>query len=83
MFEYFLAAGIARECSDVYRDLGGLRLSGSQHNTEGVVEVCYQSTSQSPLEWGVVCAETENWANENANVVCRQLGFADQGKTIH
>ncbi len=70
-------AGIARECSDVYRDLGGLRLSGSQHNTEGVVEVCYQSTSQSSLEWGVVCGQ--NWANENAVVVCRQLGFADQG----
>ena len=40
----------------------------------GAVEICYNN------QWEGVC--NEHWDNDNAKVVCRQLGFPDIGIVI-
>ena len=52
--------------------LGDVRLVGGSNFTEGRVEVCYNNT------WGTVC--DNGFGVEDATVVCRQLGFSDEGK---
>ena len=47
-----------------------IRLVGDRNNKfEGRVEVCQDG------EWKTVC--NRGWGNEEAQVVCRQLGFAE------
>ena len=47
---------------------GDLRL---QDGFSGRLEICQYNT------WGVVC--TENWDDDGASVVCRQLGYDVEG----
>ena len=48
---------------------GSIRLISSSSPLEGRVEIYYAG------EWGTIC-ET-GWNNEDARVVCRQLGYRD------
>lgn len=51
-------------CSD-----SDVRLVGSNKTSEGTVEVCYYNN------WGII--SDESWGSEEAQVVCRQLGFSN------
>ena len=50
---------------------GATRLSGSSLANEGRVEICQSG------QWKTVC--DNNWSENEARVVCRQLGYSDQG----
>ena len=50
---------------------GEVRLVDGADETEGLVEVCYSGI------WGRVC-DDYFWGENEARVVCRQLGFSDQ-----
>ena len=56
---------------------GTIRLSstgGDVNSTFGRVEVCVNGT------WGTVCDDF--WGNEDASVVCQQLGLSKYGKSL-
>ena len=59
----------------IFRDFrccdGAIRLSGVSLANEGRVEICQSG------EWKTVC--DNNWSKNEARVVCRQLGYSDQG----
>lgn len=49
-----------------------MRLLDGANDTEGRVEVCFEEV------WGNVCHDF--WGSRDAQVVCRQLGYAADGK---
>jgi len=57
---------------------GNLRLVGESNYRQGRVEVYILSGGQTG--WGTVCDDF--WDNQDARVVCRQLGFGDTGSSI-
>ena len=57
------------DCND-----GDLRLMGSQWSYEGTIEVCYGKL------WGLI--SDSDWNQQNAEVVCRQLGYQIQGNIL-
>ena len=59
----------ASACQD-----GDARLRGGRYPQEGVVEICRNQ------QWGRVC--DDYWDKNDSTVVCRQLGFSEQGKSV-
>ena len=49
-----------------------IRLVGGRNKFEGRVEVCQDG------QWKTVCSR--GWGDEEAQVVCRQLGFAEDSR---
>jgi len=57
---------------------GTLRLVGGSNYTNGRVEIYILSVSN--VGWGTVC--DGGWDNNDAEVVCRQLGFGSSGTAL-
>ena len=54
-------------------EYGELRLVGGSSDKEGRVEICVGGV------WGTIC--DDNYDRTDAAVICRQLGFGDEGNT--
>ena len=55
---------------------GNLRLIGGSNYRTGRVEIFIEPNNT----WGTVC--DDNWNDQNAQVVCRQLGLGTNGTSI-
>ena len=51
---------------------GGVQVHGGSEPRSGQVELCWMGG------WVTICEN--DWSNETANVVCRQLGYSGFGK---
>ena len=59
---------------DVICNIGDVRLVGGTNPLEGRVEICFYN------QWGTMCGES--WSANEAQVACRQLGYASAGKCV-
>ena len=59
-----------------YCDYGDIRLVGRETEARGILEMCVYS------EWGTVCGD-DQWTNDAASIVCRQLGFSPYSESLH
>lgn len=50
---------------------GDVRLVGSSFSYEGTVEICFDNL------WGLI--SDSSWTQQDAEVVCQQLGYEAQG----
>ena len=64
----FIVYAVSTQCNH-----GDVRLVNGSAPNEGRVEVCVNSI------WGTVC-DVMGWGNEDAEVICRQLGYTPEGK---
>ena len=64
-----ITVGNESSCSD-----GEIRLMDGANNLEGRVEICFGGV------WGTVC--DDGWDQNDATVVCRQLGYLEAGMTL-
>ena len=55
---------------------GSLRLAGGSNYKTGRVEIFIESNNT----WGTVC--DDGWNDQNAEVVCRQLGLSNNGTAV-
>ena len=53
---------------------GSVRLSGGNLEQEGIPEVCVNGV------WGSICSR--DWHLTNGQVICRELGYHDNGTTL-
>ena len=60
--------------SDLVCPSGDIRLVGGSVEDEGRVELCYNNA------WGTIC--DDGFGVNDANVVCRQLGYPDHGTHV-
>ena len=56
---------------------GSVHLVGGITDSTGRLEFCAHGV------WGRVCNKLDYWGPDNARVVCRQLGFSDQGNVYN
>lgn len=51
--------------------VGAIRVTDTSSTMYGAVEICINDT------WGAICSD--HWDNNDASVVCRQLGHSPYG----